>query len=153
MATSVLPALIPALVTAFGAAGAASVRDGFGPSDSPGDYLMVGVDDPNAIGPTASATSDQSMATMGTRRSRDEVGDVTCLALCWNGDSDQKAARDAVFAMTAMVEATLRADPTVGGVPGLLWAEYGTRLTLTQNQDEDGALAWLVFLVHFKARI
>lgn len=152
--TSILPALLTALVAQFKAAlPKAVIYDGYGPSDDPGDFLMVGIDDPNSTSFASTASSVQQTATMGAGRHRDELGDVTCVALSWNGDGDQEAARTAVFNMTAAVENALRADVTVGNVPGLLWAEYGTRLALSQYADEDGTQAWVVFSIHFKARI
>jgi hypothetical protein len=154
MATSILPALIDALVAGFRTAlPDVTVYDGYGASEDVGNYLMVGVEDPNDASAATSATSEQSMGPMGTRRSRDEVGDITCVALCWTGDVDQKLSRDAAFAMTAAVENFLRADPRLGDLPGLLSVEYGSRTSLAQNVEDAGAQAWLVFTVHFKARI
>lgn len=154
MATSILPALLTGLVQFSSTAlPNVTVHDGYGATDDPGDFLMIGVDDPNSPNFATSATSAQAVATMGARRSRDELGDVTCVALSWIGDNDQQAARDTVFGITAALENALRADVTVGGVPGLLWAEFGTRLSLAQDNNEDGAQAWVIFSIHFKARI
>lgn len=153
MATSVIPAVIDYLVTHATTALSASsviVYDGFGTSDEPGDFLMIGVDDPESVNTAFSADSVQQWA-HANYTARDEEGDVTCAALSWNGDCDQKAARDAVFAITAALENLLRADPTLAGA--VLWSSYGTSTQLTQNQSNDGAMSLVVFKVHFRARI
>lgn len=152
MATSAVPAVIDALFTAADAALATvTVYDGFGVSDDAGDFLMIGVEDPDSQDAATSADAEQSWANAdGT--ARDETGTVTCAALSWNGDADQKAARDAVYAITAAVEDLLRADPSLG-IATVLWTSFGTSQQLTQAQDEQGALALLVFRIQFRARI
>ena len=152
MATSVIPALIDALVTNAKANLAdINVLDGYGVTDDPGDFLMVGVDDPLRDDEAQSGTSQQSWANAnGT--ARDEIGDVWCSAYSWNGNGDQKGARDAAYATVAAVENMLRANPALG-VAGLIYSEFGTSQTLTQNQDEHGASARVSFQVHFRARI
>lgn len=155
MATSAIPDVIDALFTAATTAlPNVSVYDGFGVSDQAGDFLMIGVEDPDDNASAASSDAQQSAATMGTPRSRDEVGTVTCAALSSNGDGNQKAARDAVFAISTAIANLCRTDPTLG-ITGyqLLVADYGTDQRLMQNQYEDGADAVLIFAVRFRARI
>lgn len=154
-ATSRVPAVIDALLaTAKNAAGLTDVLvlDGFGLTEEPGDFLMVGVDDPDRTDAAASASSEQEWA-HANHTDRDERGAITCAALSWNGDANQKAARDAAYAITAALEDSLRADPTLGGVDGLLWTGFGQSSQLTQTQDDQGALALIVFTVAFRARI
>src|SRR5689334_3843760 len=99
MATSAVPALIDALVSAADAAlSNVAVYDGVGNSDDPGDFLMVGVDDPDRTDDVASASATQQWAGVGNASARDEEGDVTCAALSWNGNSNQKQARDGAYA-------------------------------------------------------
>ena len=152
MATSVVPALIDALVTnARTALPALNVYDGFGVTDYPGDFLMIGVNDPNGSDFTDSADSQQAWANAnGT--ARDETGQVWCVAFSWTGDTNQKAARDAAFATVSAVENMLRSDPTQG-VANVLWAEFGSSQSLKQDQDEHGASAQVAFQIHFRARI
>lgn len=152
MSTSAIPDVIDALVTACTSALTnISVYDGWGVSDDPGDFLMIGVDDPDANNETNSGSSQQDWAN-ATGTKRNESGDISCAALSWNGDSDQKAARTAVFATTAAVEDVLRSDYTLG-LPTLLWTSYGTSTQLTQSVNSTGAMALVVFKVHFEARI
>lgn len=91
---------------------------------------------------------------MGTPRTRDQRGDVTCVALSWNGDGDAKAARDAVYATVAAVENLCRTSPDLGitGYQTLL-VGYGSTERLLQNQDENGAEAAVIFSIRFRARI
>lgn len=152
--TSAIPDIIDAL---FAAATAAlpnvTVSDGTGVTDQVGDFLMIGVDDPDQQGASSSAESDQSAATLGTTRPRDETGTVTCAALSSNGDGDQKRARDAAFAMAAAVATICRTDPSLALAYTSLVTDYGTGQRLMQNQYEDGVEAILVFSVRFRARI
>ena len=154
MSTSVVPAVIDALVALADAAlTGVTVHDAFGVSSDPGDYLMVGVQDPNDTGVAVSAESSQSFPHVGYR-TREEVGGVWCTALSWNGDADQKAARDAVYATVAAVEDLLRDDPTLGlAATSFFVAEFGSTSTLRQDQDKHGASAEVSFQVAFKARI
>lgn len=152
MGASAIPAVIDALVAAATTAlPNIKVYDGVGDSQDPGDYLMVGVDDPDGTRPANAADSMQDWAN-ATGTARNEHGDVTCAAVSWNGDGDPKAARDAVFATAAAVEDLLRANVSLG-VPTLLWTSYGTATKLTQASNSTGALAQLVFRVHYEARI
>jgi hypothetical protein len=152
MAVSVVPALVDALVAAAVAAvPAAKVYDGFGVSDDPGDFLMIGVDDPDGARPAQSASTQQEWAYIGAT-DRWETGDVTCAALSWNGDGNQKAARDAAYETAEALASALRANPSLG-LSNVEWTGYGTRSDLTQTQDDSGALALLVFQVNFKALI
>lgn len=153
MATSVVPDLIDALVsTSRTALPDVNVYDGVSVTLDPGDYLMVGVEDPDLEGAVFSADTRQEWATVGTGAPRNEEGDVTCVALSWNGDGDQKVARDAAYAIAAGLEDALRANPSLG-VSSLLWTGFGSSSQLSQAQGKGGASALLVFRIHFKARI
>lgn len=161
MGTSVIPALIDALVTqSTSALPDRLVVDGYGAtSDYNPNVLMVGVDDPGESSSAQSSDADQEMATTGTPRSRTQTGSVTLAALSWRGDVDQKAARDAAYATQAVVENLVRADPTLGlATPGRMTCQMGNE-RLTQNQyaatdDTAGGVdALLIFTVTFTARI
>lgn len=161
MGTSVIPALIDALVTqSTSALPDRLVVDGYGAtSDYNPNVLMVGVDDPGESSSAQSSDADQEMATTGTPRSRTQAGSVTLAALSWRGDVDQKAARDAAYATQAAVENLVRADPTLGiATPGRMTCQMGNE-RLTQNQyaatdDTAGGVdALLIFTVTFTARI
>lgn len=156
MIVTVVPALIDALVQLADDAvgGGVVVSDGFAVTNDPGAYLQIGVEDPDLTGYTTSASATQRWATAGGTKSRDEEGDITCAALGWDGDGDPKAARDGALEAVITFGEALRADPTVGGVQGLLWTEFGSGFELNQAQTaEDGAVAQLLFRIHYRARI
>lgn len=153
MATTAVPAFLDAIVAGARAASPSlKVYDGFGATDDPGDFLMVGVSDPDMDGVENAAEAQQDWATVGRQGARNEEGDVTCVALSWNGDGNAKAARDAAYATVAIVETFCRNDPPLG-IPTLLWNSALTSHQLLQNQDDQGALAMVTFRVHFEARL
>ena len=157
MATSVVFNLIDTLHTlSVAALPSVLVLDGMGVTDDPGDFLMIGVEDPDVDGFSDSAESQHTWAGRGNR-ARDEVGSVSCCALSWNGDSGdaaQKAARDAAQAIVAAVETLVRTDPNLGAaVAGLQWVRFGERLVLRQIQTDTGAVALVYFQIAFQARL
>lgn len=148
--TSIVPSLIDALITAAGTAlPSVTVTDGVITGMPEGDYLFIGVDDPD-VTRWQSATSDQEWAN-ASYTSRNETGSITCAAHSWTGDAGPKAARDAAYATAGAIQNLLR-DRTSFNVPGLLFMNYA-RGSLTQMQDDDGAMALLIFQLDFKARI
>lgn len=152
MPTSAVPLVIDQLVErCTNALPDVLVFDGFGLTEDPGDFLMIGVDDPDTQDSAYAADADQEWAN-ANYTARDESGTITCAALSWNGDGNQKAARDAVYSMTAAVEDVLRAEPAMG-IPVLLWSSFGTSQQLSQARDPQGAAAWLIFRIYFRARI
>lgn len=154
MPASALPDVIDALITNMVAAlpASTSVFDGFGVTGDPGDtYVLVGVDNPDANTIGFAAESQQEWAN-ANYTARDESGEVVCAAVAWNGEGDQKAARDAAYGVLDAVAAMLKADPSLG-VPELLWTSFGTRVQLSQDQNEKGANAIAVFRIHYRARI
>lgn len=158
MGTSQVPVLIDRLVELATAAlngnPEVTVYDGYGVSGNPGDFLMIGVDDPSSRDTANSGSSDQVPATMGTSRPRDENGAIICAAYSLDQSKNQKTARDAAYSYMAVIEDFLREDPSLEiAAGGLFLAQMGTAQRLSQNQNEDGADALLVFDVRFRARI
>lgn len=158
---SAVPDVVTALVTrAAGLQGAGgvlefvTVTDGQGVTKDPGAYLMVGVDDPDLYTDTNSAESAQDWAN-ATGGTRTEVGEVTCVALAWNGDGDQAKARDDAFAIVAAIQNLCRPSGRPGdlGVATVLWTSCPGSVRLLQLSDETGALAQIVFTVQFRARV
>ena len=151
MSTSVVPALIDALVAAGTTALPSTiVSDGVPVTDDPGDFLMVGIQDPDAETPL-SADSAEAQQSWGAARPRTETGSVYCCAYSWNGNGDAKAARNAVYAIAAAVANALR--PNDLAVPGLQGVGYGTSTTFRQGQSDYGAGALLMFSVEYAAHI
>ena len=153
MPTTAVPAVITALTSGLTAAlPDVDVRDGFADLGDPGDFLMIGVEDPDTTGFESSATSEQTWASVG-RMSRNESIEVVCCALSWNGDGDAAQARTDVYAMVTAVEGWVLANPTLGTELVLTDCRFGSRHTLNQAQDTAGAVAWVVFTVNVTARL
>lgn len=156
MAVSALPALIDALVAAATSAlPAVVVCDGLPVAGDPGDYLLVGVDDPDTSTFAVAADTAQTPATLGTARSRDEEGDLFCVAESWNGAADAKAARDAAYATAEAVALLVRQRTTPPfGVASLVTVEFAQgSQQLEQGQFDRGAVARVHFTIHFRARL
>lgn len=154
MAASVVPALIDALVaTAQSALPSALVIDGPGVTDNPGDYLMVGWEDPDAFDSESEAASvaQQQMA-FGSTRPRREAGVIRMAARSISGDGNQKTARDAVYAMHEALASALRTTNDLG-VTGVLSLSNGESLRLEQDQTGSGAVATLLYDIAFEASI
>ena len=156
MATTVvfdlLDTLNDRLTTAL--AGTANVIDGTGNTADTGNFIMIGVDDPDVEGFTESVEAQQEWVGVGASRVRYEEGTVSCCAMSWNGDGSLRAARAAVKVIIAAVENHLRSDPNLGGtVAGLNWAEFGKRHATKQGENDAGAGVIHFFQIDFKARI
>lgn len=152
MATSRTPAIIDALVTACRAALTnVLVTDGKGVTLNPGDYLMVGVDDPEADGMREASDSRHTWSGLGNH-ARDQEGDLWFVAGSVDGGNDAKVARDAAYAVMAEVEDIVRTDPTVSAVISSGWALTSSE-RLTQGQTNKGAHARVAFQIHFKTRL
>lgn len=152
MPASAYPAVVTALFTRASAAlPDVIVSDGEAVTHEPGSFLMIGSANADQQGNVSSGDVRQSWANAnGT--TRDEEGEVACLALAWNGEGDQQAARDAAFAVLDAVAALCKSDPQLG-VPELLWTSFGTQLVVEQAQDDSGALCLVEFQVHYRARV
>lgn len=152
---SVVPALIDALIAQAGAAvTTAKVYDGVGVTDDAGDYLMIGVEDPDSDDWTSAATTQRRFESVGGGANNDitEEGDIPCVALSWNGNGSQKQARDAVYAIAEALAGVCRTNPTLG-VDRVMWTLYGSDGDLQYLQDDNGAAARLPFSIHFQALI
>jgi hypothetical protein len=150
---SSIPAVIDALVVSFTAAlGEGNVFDGPGvTADNPDQYVIVGMSDPDSEVLDESASSQQGWAWLG-HVARDEVVVVHCCAVAWNGDTDQKAARDAAFAVLKVVTDAIEDDPSYG-VSGVLYVTGITSSHLRQVQDDNGALAVVSFDIEIHSRL
>lgn len=139
---------VPAGTTVYDGQGAAA--------DDTGNFLMVGIGDPNSQDPEVSAAGTQEWAAIGNRAGNEE-GTVHCCAVAWSGDigSDaQQQVREDVRDIVADVDAALRADPNLGGtVPGLMWVRYGRNYSLEQISATDGVAAVFKFDIDYRARI
>lgn len=150
--SSVVPDLLDALLAAFPPlVPDFTVSDGFPLEWNTGDFLAVGVDDPQSANPAPSARSDAEWAGAHRSMGLNESGEVTCAAWAWRGDADTKSGRDAVYGALSAIQDTLR-NPAGLAVEGL-WSTWLAGTQLSQDQTPNGALVLLVFRVGFKARI
>jgi hypothetical protein len=119
--------------------------------DSQPNVLFVGINDIYTADWTVGGNSNQSWATLGAQQ-RDDNGEVWCTAYSWNGDSDSDAAMNTAYGTVAALENALRADVTMGNVPGVLWVGVSST-ELRETQDSGGARAQVIFTVAYRGRI
>jgi hypothetical protein len=158
MSASAIPAIIDALVSAWtDAVPTAAVHDGFGVSADGTPDLMVGIDDPFPDqDPTQAVMSTQVMAALGTQRTREQNGSITCAVYVSDpdtGNSGQKTARTTAYGILETVGDLLRADPTAGVSDfSYLVCQIGQeRLSQVKTATSSGVK--LVFTINFQARI
>lgn len=156
MTFSVAPLLVDALVETFTIALAdvqVDVSDGALLSETDGDFLLVGVENPFDDSSTAVDTVSP-WATYGTGPTTtgavEERGDVTCVLYRLNGDSNQSRVRADAYAVMDLIAAAL-ASNSAQDVPGVQWCRLGSTHRLTQAQTDYGAEAAIVFTVNFYA--
>ena len=153
MATSVAPALIAALYAQASAALPTTlVLLGPGITDDPGDYLMVGCNDPDAEDDFEIARVDSEQMTFGSTRPRMEDGAIHMVARSRNGDSDLQAAIDAAYAIQEALAAVVSATDNLG-VAGVMKLGNATTSGPWGRLDGYGALATLHYDITFSSAI
>lgn len=160
MTTSLYPAVTDALIAVLTPLESIVVYDGLAVTNDYNNNLMIGVSDPDAEIQDSSAPLQSWHGTGGVSgQTRDDIGDVWCTALAWNGGSNGtavKAARDAVKAIVAIVENQIRSDPafaSLGGISGLLWTEFGTQSVWRQAPGKNGVRCSCSFTIHYRGLI
>lgn len=171
--TSVVPDLIDALIDLWRSQSdlaGVKVTDGISTAYELGTYLMVGVDDPELTQWTsAEATQEWALA---TPTGRNESGSITCLVQAWSGDVTPGAARREAFRVFAAVQESLwTTGPTMTAQPDLVPAVFRSAFgvsalavigvwkagvgahRLIQAQNDEGALASIIFQLNFNARL
>lgn len=132
------------------------VYDGPGASNDPGNFLMVGVGNPDSDDLAESATGTQVWNGLGAKSALED-GSVVCCALAWTGgagNAAQQSARETCRDIVKSVDAALKSDPNLGGaVPGLNWVRYGGNFALSQRSTADGVTAIFYFEIGYKARL
>jgi hypothetical protein len=152
MATAAFPSVISAVVSvADTALPAVRVVRGRDLTNDASDVVMVGLLNIEDAGWGSAGTFQQTMQTFGGNR--EEVGTVNGLIVAWNGQSDQDAACDTAFSYLAALEATVRADKTLGLTAfDYVVAEVDAGEVM-EAQTELGAGAALSFSIAYKIRI
>lgn len=136
--------------TAEGALVSVRVVRGRDISGETGDVVAVGIQEVEADWSSAGSLQ-QSIQTFGGNR--EEVGVVNGLVIAWNGNSDQDAACSAAFDHLAILEAAIRADPTLG-LTGFdyVFVEWQSG-DIQESQSDEGAKTALSFTIAYKIRI
>lgn len=156
-AASLLPEVLDALISAGRALLDEGIPDGHwtttdGPDTSgdTGNFLMVGVDslEPLRV-PTASGEQTWPLA---TNHQRAEDIKINCCLWARDGAADLKTARAVVFDAYARLGDHLRNNPTLD-VAGVIKTTLGADLDFTQERNDSGAEALLVFRVAYQARL
>ena len=152
-----LKAVASALVTTLRAASGMSAPSGTGVPVFDGitpdgralpDFVVVGLSDPNGGGPAFSYTAD--WASYFTDRSREESGEIACVAVAQSGDTDTATVRNRVVDLLDACEAALTAAPQLGGAPaGLMWAHL-TSADVDVEQSDAGCFATARFTVSYR---
>lgn len=158
MATVIVFKLKAALVDAFTTALPTGwkVYNGQGASDDPGNFVMVGVGDPNSDQPELAASGSLEWAGLGHKSSKEESR-IHCAAVAWSGDvgnAAMAAVEATIDAGMSAIETALRTDPNLGGaVPGLNWVRYAGDWSLTELVAPDGTAAIFQFDVTYFASL
>lgn len=142
---SAIPTAIDTLVTiATAALSDAEVIDGPGAHDR-GEYAVtvhIGATDPDEEEGTTAASSEQVWAWLGHVQRKTEFS-ISCVIAAWNGEADQKKARDAAFGALQAFTDAITDDPSLSG--DVIAVSGIEDITFTQSQDKDGAHARITF--------
>lgn len=112
MATSTIPAVKGALLELITAAVPDVQVSWSTPPDGPGpEWVRIG-----------DVTGDQRAAAVGRQRRAETYRVQILVSIVRPELEDPQVLADRAFEITAEVEETIRADESLGGVPGLIWA-------------------------------
>lgn len=150
--SSLVPAVLDALVAGFDTALSIPVVDGPPTTNVENTSLFVGCD-PDLTGHSGTISGEQRWAGK-TRTDRDETFEVPCVLYYLTGDDDLSAARLAVQAHMDLVETWLRSNISLGQ-PGAsnCRAEFGTPFSWIWERSGKGTEVRYVFTVNVEGRI
>lgn len=150
MSTTALFDVVDALVTGFATATTKPVFDGYPPRADAGlSYVAVGITDPLDDDEATVGTAEQDWQEVGSR-TRNENGVVTVLIVATDPHQSARTARNTAQGIADDLAAWLRTNYTLN-LAQVLWAGWGSDVTLTHNQTESGAVARVVFQVAYRA--
>ncbi len=149
MSSTKLLDVVSALVTFLDTALTIPVLDGPWQSEASWPvWIVVGHDDDPDSNEAAAYRQD---FTSMESESRIENGSDNCMVVAVSGGVDMALLRTSARDTAALVDAALRADPTLGGVVGR--ADYGTFGVLKQGADPDGISVLLTFTVDYQVAV
>lgn len=152
---SVIPDLVQALLDKLAERPALKDRevlivDGPDPVGDDADLqLYIGMADPRATGTEDNAGEFTQEWPNATAQTRAESGSIRCAAVAFDGSGDQRAARDAAFAIVADVQALLWSDPRLG-VNGVTKTSFNSS-SWDQRQTQSGAMCAVLFSIDFNS--
>ena len=149
MAESVVPSLLLAMTDAYQSILPDALTDlGYILSDEPNTVSVMVGRDVLSSGPGVSVTGEWAAANHTPMERR---GDITVSVVAWNGDADARQALDDVYGAFSVIAAYHR-DPATTALglasEGLQWTRPGADERFSQDQDELGAWAVLVFTIN-----
>ena len=149
-AVSAIPAVTDKVIAvATAALTGVTILDGPLPGNAAeGNYLAVGAAEmrPDSDGTDA---VDSSMVWRSTGPTAQENLTLLCVARSWNGNGDQKSARDAAFTTVNALVNAWKTDPTWGGV--VLDSAGPSRIHQRNGQNNAGAWTEVAFDLSFRA--
>jgi len=127
--------------------------------DAPVDtYMVIGqhaMNPDESLGAQNFGQEGQTEGPFGTTRPRDAHGFIQGWCNSQTGDADLvgsvKACRDRCYAMLADLELVLRADPTVNGAVGNLWA-FNTQ-SMGKTYLRQGIVVEVEWIITYRARL
>lgn len=150
-------ALLKALVSLFTSSLDASVSFGEPLELQSGDYLAVGVTDPEAAGKSSAASSSIDWATVMSPDGYSESGEIMCAAISTAGTDDLETVADSAYAILAAAVNAIRSNYTATngtnllGVPGLWELRLSSVELPVLAPGEFNATAYLLFRFSFQA--
>lgn len=140
----VVQARLVTLIPTIGAFSGVTVYDGPPAADSAQSWISVG----HVSSDTGAGTFEQRVGNVDALREED--GTVLCEVVVWSGDDDLPARRTAAFVLTDALDATIRADQTLGVL------RQGSTVTLSADvvsaRDPSGSTQRLLLSVNYTCR-
>ena len=150
-------ALLKALVDLFKGVTFASVSFGEPVALQSGDFLAVGISDPEAGGRSSAASSSIDWSTSMTPDGYAESGEIMCAAISVSGSDDLELAAESAYAILSAAVGAIRDNYTATQGTNLLGVEGLWELHLSSVElpvlvpGEFGATAYLLFRLAFQA--
>ena len=148
--SSVIPALLQELVGRSRARLPEwTVTYGWANTDNPGDFLLIGADNPFETRGEAAQSADEIMTANASGVA--EIGEITLIFFSWTQDADQQYATERVFGALGVIVDDLHAGQMLRVEGGDVQGFYVTSRRLSHQLGQDGASALLAVDIHFDA--
>ena len=148
MSSSLIPSCIDALVALLDPLLSIEVYDGPVQQNLPKQALLIGA---TADTEGAVVEFEQDWAGLG-HVSRNETFEIPCFLFVRDGSNELSTFRTEVFGSFAIIEAALRANPTLGIATNTIRAHI-TGTVYSQPRTPDGVVCSIRFIVNVEGRI